>query len=83
MTQKTPTLKTSPAKGKGTSGKSGATALAKKHQEAQDHFPDDRHRMIAEAAYLVAEQRNFSGDLALDDWLQAEAEIDALFVEKH
>lgn len=28
--------------------------------------------MIAEAAYLLAEQCGFRGDAALDDWLQAE-----------
>lgn len=39
--------------------------------------PEERHAMIAEAAYLVAERRGFQGDCALDDWLQAEAEVDA------
>ncbi|MCC6208279.1 MAG: DUF2934 domain-containing protein [Gammaproteobacteria bacterium] len=34
--------------------------------------------MIAESAYYRAEQRGFQGDLALDDWLRAEAELDAL-----
>jgi hypothetical protein len=33
--------------------------------------------MIAEAAYLIAERRGFLGVAALDDWLQAEAEVDA------
>jgi hypothetical protein len=33
------------------------------------------HQMIAEAAYLLAEQRNFVGGSPLDDWLTAEAEI--------
>ena len=36
-----------------------------------------RHAMIAEAAYLYAEQRGFQGDAALDDWLRAESEINA------
>ena len=34
-----------------------------------------QHRMIAETAYLIAEQRCFQGDAALDDWLQAESEV--------
>ena len=38
---------------------------------------EQRHAMIAEEAYLIAERRGFQGDCALDDWLQAEAEIDA------
>lgn len=36
-----------------------------------------RRAMIAEAAYFIAERRGFQGDAALDDWLRAEAEIDA------
>ena len=36
-----------------------------------------RNVMIAETAYLFAEQRGFQGDVALDDWLRVEAEINA------
>lgn len=32
--------------------------------------------MIAEAAYLRAEQRGFTGASAMDDWLAAEADVD-------
>ena len=83
MTQKTLSSKKTAAKKQTTSGKVTAMDLGAKHQEALGSFPDERQRMIAEAAYLIAEQRNFQGDLAFDDWLQAEAEVDALFVEKH
>jgi len=38
---------------------------------------EQRYGMIAEAAYLIAEQRNFQGEAELDDWLQAEADVDA------
>jgi prefoldin subunit 5 len=34
--------------------------------------------MIAEAAYFRAEHRGFQGGDPLDDWLQAEAEIDRM-----
>jgi hypothetical protein len=44
---------------------------------------EDRFRMIAEAAYLKAEQRGFQGDRSMDDWLQAEAEVDAQFASRH
>ena len=37
---------------------------------------EQRERMIAEAAYYIAEQRNFQGGDPTQDWLQAEAEID-------
>ncbi len=36
----------------------------------------ERHRRIAEAAYLIAERRGFQGGSALEDWLAAEAQID-------
>ncbi len=35
-----------------------------------------RYQMIAEAAYLLAEQQNFRADSELDNWLAAEAQID-------
>ncbi len=36
-----------------------------------------RNAMIAEAAYLRAEQRGFQGDASLDDWLLSEADVNA------
>jgi len=83
MTQKISSSKRSAVKKQTTSKKPAVMDLAEKHQNAEEIFPDERHRMIAETAYLIAEQRDFHGDLAFDDWLQAEAEIDVLFVEKH
>lgn len=38
---------------------------------------EERHRMIAEAAYYRALQRGFAGGDAFDDWMAAEQEIDA------
>jgi hypothetical protein len=37
---------------------------------------EDRQSMIARAAYLRAERRNFAPGHELEDWLAAEAEID-------
>ncbi len=37
---------------------------------------EKRHQMIAEAAYAMAEQRGFEGVAVMDDWLQAEAQVD-------
>jgi hypothetical protein len=42
----------------------------------------ERHDRIARAAYLRAEARGFAVDLHLEDWLEAEREIDALSCEK-
>jgi Zn finger protein HypA/HybF involved in hydrogenase expression len=39
---------------------------------------EERHRMIAEAAYFRAERREFQGGDSVQDWLAAEAEIDKL-----
>ena len=39
---------------------------------------DERRRQVAEAAYYKAERRGFSGDRALDDWVEAEREIVAM-----
>lgn len=38
----------------------------------------DRQRFIAEAAYFRAERRGFAEGGDLDDWIEAEAEIDTL-----
>ena len=44
--------------------------------------PEERQHMIAIAAYIRAEKRGFAGGDAVDDWLHAEAEIDALLRKK-
>lgn len=40
--------------------------------------PKLRKQMIAEAAYFKALSRDFQGDYCVEDWLEAETEIDAL-----
>ncbi len=39
---------------------------------------DTRHNMIAEAAYFLAQRRGFADGHAMEDWLQAEIQIDAM-----
>lgn len=39
--------------------------------------PQQRHHMIDEAAYLLAERRGFTPGSETEDWLAAEAAIDA------
>lgn len=36
---------------------------------------EERHRMIAETAYFIAERRGFAAGDAFEDWLRAEAEV--------
>jgi hypothetical protein len=39
----------------------------------------DREKMIADAAYFLAQRRHFAPGHELEDWLQAEREIDEQF----
>jgi hypothetical protein len=43
---------------------------------SMDVTPDERHRMIAEAAYHRAEKRGFMNGDPMQDWLEAEAQIE-------
>jgi hypothetical protein len=49
---------------------------SKKHP-GQDVAPPSRDLMIAEAAYMLAELRQFEPGHELEDWLAAEKMIDA------
>ncbi len=40
--------------------------------------PEERQRFVSEAAYFIAERRGFAADSHVDDWLQAESEIDQM-----
>ena len=44
--------------------------------------PEERYRMIADAAYFRARKRNFRGGSDVEDWLAAEAEVDARLLAK-
>ena len=41
--------------------------------------PEQRHQMIAEAAYWRAQKRSFMGGNPENDWYEAEAEIGQIF----
>lgn len=40
--------------------------------------PEERYNMIATAAYFLAERRGFFGGYEMNDWITAEADIDAM-----
>ncbi len=44
--------------------------------------PEERHRMIAETAYYLAEARDFKGGDDAADWLEAEGLVDAQLGER-
>ncbi|MEJ2509176.1 MAG: DUF2934 domain-containing protein [Gammaproteobacteria bacterium] len=52
-------------------------AAAGKGRGGNGVSPEERWRRIAEAAYLLAEERGFQGGDPVADWLAAEAEVDA------
>jgi hypothetical protein len=60
--------------------KSGKNARGSNDQDIA--MNQNRRSMIATAAYYHAEQRGFNGVSEIQDWLEAEAEIDAP-VKKH
>jgi len=44
--------------------------------------PDEREKMIAEAAYYRAEQHGFDPTCVEDDWYEAEKDIDAMLFKE-
>ena len=56
------------------------TAKATKSKSKSNNIvsPKLRKQMIAEAAYFKALNRDFQGDYCVEDWLEAETEIDTL-----
>jgi hypothetical protein len=72
---KPPSPKTVTAKPK--NSKSPAAKAAKGNGKA--HItPEQRYRMICDAAYFRAERRGFVGGHPGEDWVAAEAEVDEL-----
>lgn len=44
--------------------------------------PAERMKMIAEAAYYLAEKRGFKGGNELSDWMAAEKQVDSLIAKR-
>lgn len=62
--------------------RSAATVAEPKTMRTSDDSPtpvdaDERRRLIEFAAYRLAEQRGFDGGDPMQDWLAAEAAVDA------
>ena len=57
---------------------------ATKGNGASPITPEQRYRMICDAAYFRAERRGFIGGNSAEDWTAAESEIDSLLLSmKH
>ncbi|HJX19241.1 MAG TPA: DUF2934 domain-containing protein [Acidiferrobacterales bacterium] len=66
------------AKEKTTHRRSATRASTSQDSPGQDISPDERRRMIEQAAYLRAEHRGFNGGDPMEDWLVAEREINRM-----
>ena len=75
----------SPPKPRAPRAKKAATAKVSTASAIIEISEDVRRGMIAEAAYLRAERRGFSGghEKEREDWIAAEAEVDALLKAGH
>jgi hypothetical protein len=73
------TSRTTAAKKKASPRKAAAKrkTAARKRTTRRQISREQRWRMVAEAAYLRAEQRYFAPGGEVEDWLGAEAEVDA------
>ncbi|MBZ5637620.1 MAG: DUF2934 domain-containing protein [Acidobacteriia bacterium] len=83
--RKVPTKKTSATRTKATSAAAEAgnpkkAAAVKGGRPRKGIPPEERQRLIAESAYLKAERRGFQGGDPSRDWIEAEAEIDAMLM---
>lgn len=68
------TVKSAPAAKKAAAPKAAATKAAPKVKRTAP-TPEERYRMIAEAAYYIAERRGFAPGDPAKDWRDAEAQI--------
>ena len=75
----------SPAKPRAPRAKKAATVKVSTVTAVIEISEDVRRGMIAEAAYLRAERRGFTGghEREREDWIAAEAEVDALLKAGH
>lgn len=83
MAQSTPLAKKTPAKKPVLAKKTATNAAVSKSKKIPTSSEDERYNLINETAYLMAEKRGFQGNQAMDDWLQAEMEVNARFAAKH
>jgi hypothetical protein len=63
-----------PASGDSKAPKAAPRAAAANKGKAVS--PEERYRMIATAAYFLAECRGFTGGYEMEDWITAELRID-------
>lgn len=79
--KKTAAKKVAPKKKAAAKQKTAAKRVAAPKKTARPITAEERHRMIAEVAYLRSEAQGFTSDQH-SDWLAAEAEVDARLLQQ-
>lgn len=79
---KKPPVRTAKAKVAATQPRSDTSTSPRKRKIADGIPPQQRFEMIAQAAYFRAAQRGFCPGNELEDWVQAEAEIEQLLASR-
>ncbi len=83
-----PRTKTGPGKKRTTARRKTVTdrkakAVEPRLEQRKVITPEERHRKIAEVAYVKAKSRGFQGGSPERDWYEAAAEIDAMLTPLH
>lgn len=69
--------------GSAVKGRAATQKQAASSSSQPSSLEEERRRLIEEKAYYIAERRGFQGDRVMDDWLQAEREVDAQSTSLH
>ena len=80
--RKTPPGKTPVRKSAAPAGAPKTPDAPKQAPRRTSISPEERYRMIAEAAYYRAQRRGFQGGDTARDWNEAEAAIDAMLLSR-
>lgn len=80
VAEATPSTTAAAVKAKGTRPSAPATSDGTSHIAPTVITSEERHRLIAEAAYLLAEKRGFQGGNPQQDWYEAAAQIDQMIM---
>lgn len=79
--EKKPAARKAPAPKKAAAEAASAESSVARPQSIPKLTPDQRRYYVEVAAYYIAERRGFHGGSEMDDWVQAEEDIDRLVRE--
>lgn len=54
----------------------GMSGMSEKPEKSAKISPEERSRMVAEAAYYMAQRRGFEGGDPVGDWIEAERQVE-------